>query len=135
MMRAARIGAVAIAAVWVAACGGDDGRDENIPPARPVESSGCSPVTYGGEGRPDFLIATSSSFQGEYTGHGVQIAQAMKLVLAERGWRAGEYSVGLQMCDEVAASGDAASPAKCRRNARAFSPQPQRARGSRSAVF
>ena len=77
-------------------------------------------MTYGGEGRPDFLIATSSALQGEYTGHGIQIAQALKLVLAERGWRAGEYGVGLQICDEVAASGDAASPAKCRRNAHAF---------------
>jgi branched-chain amino acid transport system substrate-binding protein len=120
MMRAARIGVVAVAAVWVAACGGDDGRDENVPPARPVESSGCSPVTYGGEGRPDFLIATSTALQGEYTGHGIQIAQALKLVLGERGWRAGDYRVGLQICDEVSASGDAASPAKCRRNAHAF---------------
>ncbi len=120
MMRAVLIRAVAVAALSVAACGGDDGRDGNVPPARPVESSGCSPVTYGGEGRPDFLIATSTALQGEYTGHGIQIAQALKLVLAERGWRAGDYGVGLQICDEVSASGDAASPVKCRRNAHAF---------------
>jgi branched-chain amino acid transport system substrate-binding protein len=85
-----------------------------------VESSGCSPVTYGGEGRPDFLIATSTVLQGEYRGHGIQVSQALKMVLAERGWRAGDYRVGVQICDEVAASGDASSPAKCRRNARAF---------------
>jgi branched-chain amino acid transport system substrate-binding protein len=120
MMRAVLIGAVTAAAVSVAACGGDDGRQANVPPARPVESSGCSPVTYGGEGRPDFLIATSTALQGEYRGHGVQVAQALKLVLAERRWRAGDYTVGLQICDEVAASGDAPSPVKCRRNARAF---------------
>jgi branched-chain amino acid transport system substrate-binding protein len=121
MMRALLIGVVATAAGLVAACGGDDGRQANIPRARPVESSGCSPVTYGGEGRPDFLIATSTALQGEYTGHGVQVTQALKMVLADRGWRAGDYTVGLQVCDEVAASGDASSPAKCRRNARAFS--------------
>jgi branched-chain amino acid transport system substrate-binding protein len=110
---------VAAAALTSAACGEDE-QESNIPSARPVESSGCSPVTYGGEGRPDFLIATSTALQGEYTGHGVQIVQALKMVLAERGWRAGDHRVGLQICDEVAASGDASSPAKCRRNARAF---------------
>jgi branched-chain amino acid transport system substrate-binding protein len=120
MMRAVLIGAVAAAALSVAACGENDKRAANIPAARPVDSSGCSPVTYGGEGRPDFLIATSTALQGEYTSHGVQIAQALKLVLAQRSWRAGDYSVGLQICDEVASSGDAASPVKCRRNARAF---------------
>jgi len=119
MRRAVLIGVLSVAAS-VGACGEDGGRDTDIRPARPIESSGCSPVTYGGEGRPDFLIATSTALQGEYTGHGVQVAQALRFVLAERGWRAGDYTVGLQICDEVAASGDAASPAKCRRTARAF---------------
>ena len=50
----------------------------------------------------------------------MQVSQALKLVLAQRGWRAGDYRVGVQICDEVAASGDAPSPAKCRRNGRAF---------------
>jgi branched-chain amino acid transport system substrate-binding protein len=124
MMRPARvippglITALAAAAALTGAACGEDG--PKIAPARPVESSGCSPVTFGAEGRPDFLIATSTALQGEYTGHGVQVAQALKMVLAERGWRAGEHAVGLQVCDEVAASGDASSPAKCRRNARAF---------------
>jgi branched-chain amino acid transport system substrate-binding protein len=119
-IRLALIAALAAAAAVTSAACGDGQRQSNIPPARPVDSSGCSPVTYGGEGRPDFLIATSTALQGEYTGHGVQIAQALRMVLVERGWRAGDYNVGLQICDEVAASGDAASPAKCRRNARAF---------------
>ena len=120
MMRAGLIAALAAAAALTSAACGEDGRNENIPPARPVESSGCSPVAFGGEGRPDFLIAVPTTLQGEYTGHGVQVTQALKMVLAERGWRAGDYTVGLQVCDEVAATGDAASPTKCRRHARAF---------------
>ena len=120
-MRAALIGPLAAAAVSVVACAGDDRGEGNTSPVRPVESASCSPVTYGGEGRPDVLIAASATMQGEYASHGIQIAQALKLVLADRGWRAGEYRVGLQICDEVKASGDVASPAKCRRNARAFS--------------
>jgi branched-chain amino acid transport system substrate-binding protein len=107
-------------AVAMPACGDDDERGQSFPPARPVESSGCSPVSYRGEGRPDFLIAASTVLQGQFIDHGVQISQALKLVLAEREWRAGDYTVGLQLCDETTAGGDESDPAKCRSNARAF---------------
>jgi branched-chain amino acid transport system substrate-binding protein len=115
-----RLALVAAAALAGTACGDDDERAEEIPPATPLQAAGCSPVTYGGEGRPDFLIATSTVLQGQFTDHGVQISQAMKMVLDEREWRAGDHTVGLQICGETTASGDAASPAKCRGNARAF---------------
>jgi branched-chain amino acid transport system substrate-binding protein len=120
MIRTRLIAVLATAAATTSAACGDSEQQSNVPPARGVASSGCSSVTYGGEGRPDFLIAVSAPLQGEYTAHGIQIPQALKMVLGERRWRAGDYSVGLQICDEVAASGDAASPAKCRRHARAF---------------
>ena len=86
----------------ISACDDDGGAKTKVPPARPVESSSCSPVTYAGKGRPDFLIATSTALQGQFSRDGAQVAQALKLVLAQRGWRAGDYSVGLQFCDEVA---------------------------------
>jgi branched-chain amino acid transport system substrate-binding protein len=118
-----RIGAIAalaaVAALTGAACGDDD-RQTSRAPVRAVGLAGCSPITYGGEGRPDYLIATITTLEGTYTGHGVQVTQAMKMVLGERGWRAGDYGVGLQVCNEVPAGGDAPSPGKCRRTARAF---------------
>ncbi len=117
--------AAAVAATFMgAACGEDNEQAADLPPATPVQSSGCSPVTYGGEGKPDFLIATSTVLQGQFTDHGVQISQALKMVLGERDWRAGDYTVGLQICGETTASGDAASPEKCRGNARAFARNP-----------
>ena len=120
MTRAPVIAALAaVAAMAGAACGEDEQRTD-VPPATPVATSGCAPVSYGGQGRPDFLIATSTVLQGQFTDHGVQISQAMKMVLDEQDWRAGDYTVGLQICGETTASGDAASPTKCRRNARAF---------------
>jgi branched-chain amino acid transport system substrate-binding protein len=119
--RTGLVAAVAAAAALAgAACGEDEDRAASVPPATPVQGSGCSPVSYGGEGRPDFLIATSTVLQGQFTDHGVQISQALKMVLDEREWRAGDYTVGLQICGETTASGDASSPEKCRRNARAF---------------
>jgi len=121
MMRPASIGVVAAAAAMaLAACGQDEERETKIPPASPIDAAGCSQVAYGGKGRPDFLIAASTALRGQFIEHGVQTAQAIKLVLTQRGWRAGEYSVGLQICDETAASGDGAGPVRCRRNAREF---------------
>jgi branched-chain amino acid transport system substrate-binding protein len=126
-MRAARVTRVAVvctialgATLAIAACGGDQESERDLRPARPVETTGCSPVSYGGEGRPDLLIAGSTVLQGQFVDHGVQIAQALKLVLAERDWKAGDYRIGLQLCDETTAKNDEADPGKCRRNARAF---------------
>lgn len=120
--RLAVVVAIAAGALVWAACGDDHDSDQQTAPATPLEASGCSPVAYGGEGRPDFLIAASTVLQGQFVDHGVQISQALKLVLDERNWRAGDYSVGLQLCDETTArSSDDSDPARCRRNARAFS--------------
>jgi branched-chain amino acid transport system substrate-binding protein len=113
---------VASATVIVSACGGESAPPPDVSPAQPVKAAGCSPITYGGKGRPDFLIGTTTVLAGQVANHGVQIVQALKLVLAERDWRAGEYTVGLQVCAET--DGDDASPAKCRRSAQAFARNP-----------
>jgi branched-chain amino acid transport system substrate-binding protein len=108
-------------ALVLAACGGDGATEPAPgPPAQALTAATCSPVSYGGAGRPRFLIVNSSAYQGPYKGHGVQTAQAMKMVLAKRGWRAGPYTVGLQVCEETSAATGGPSPAKCARNARAF---------------
>jgi branched-chain amino acid transport system substrate-binding protein len=122
-MRAIAFIAFGIAALLLTGCGGgDDGQEPDVPPARALDASGCSPVAYGGPGRPDLLIAGSNALQGQYLDHGVQVSQALKLVLAERDWRAGDYNVGLQVCDETtAAMSDDSDPERCRSNARAFS--------------
>jgi branched-chain amino acid transport system substrate-binding protein len=118
-MRAAFMGAVATGAAVAAAAFGqtDDGA---LRDAQPLELPGCSPMTYGGEGRPDVIVAASTALQGRAAEYGVQDTQALKLVLDERGWRAGEFRVGLQICDEMTASGGLPSPTRCGLNARAF---------------
>jgi branched-chain amino acid transport system substrate-binding protein len=113
---------VATATLILPACGDDEATPADVGPAQPVKASGCSPITYGGKGRPDFLIGTTTVLAGQFAGHGIQIVQALKLVLAERDWRAGDYTVGLQVCSET--DGDNASPKKCRRSARAFARNP-----------
>src|SRR6476646_9471824 len=106
-------------AVVISACGGGGDAAPTRSPARAVNASGCSPVSYGGKGRADLLVVASTVLQGAYSSHGVQIAQALKLVLEQRDWRAGHYDVALQVCDETTPTSDVSDPATCRRHARA----------------
>jgi ABC-type branched-subunit amino acid transport system substrate-binding protein len=114
------LASIALICLTLASCGGDAPDTVTPPPARSIASHGCSPVTYGGDGRPQFLIAASTALQGQFKDHGVQTAQALKLVLARHDWKAGDYRVGLQVCDETTAESDLADPRKCKSNARAF---------------
>jgi len=124
-MRRARItAAVVLVAALPSACGGGGDSHPSPPAARPVAASICGPVTYGGKGRPQVLIVNSGPLQGPQSDHGIQNAQALKLVLAQRGWRAGELTVGVQVCDEASAASPLPSPAKCARNAKAFAADP-----------
>jgi branched-chain amino acid transport system substrate-binding protein len=116
--------AVCCGAAAAAGCGADAPESASGPPAKPLSKSICSPVAYGGPGRPRFLIVNSSGYQGIFKGHGVQTAQALKMVLADRGWRAGPYTVALQFCEETSAKTGGPSPAKCARNAHAFAENP-----------
>jgi branched-chain amino acid transport system substrate-binding protein len=124
MRRARAIAGLACAAALAGACGDSGDRQPTPRAARPVSTSICGPVTYGGKGRPQLLIANSGPLQGPMSDHGVQNAQAVKMVLAQRAWRAGEFTVGVQVCDEASAASPLPSPSKCARNAKAFAADP-----------
>jgi branched-chain amino acid transport system substrate-binding protein len=115
------LAALALAGSAAAGCGQNASRPSSaLPPAHPIADPACSSVTYGGPGKPQLLVASITSLQGEYADHGIQTSQALKLRLAQRRWRAGPYRVGLQICDETTAGSDFSDPAKCRRLARVF---------------
>jgi branched-chain amino acid transport system substrate-binding protein len=125
MTTASTTAAIVLVVALLSACGGGSGdRAASRPAARPVAASICGPVTYGGKGRPQVLIVNSGPLQGPMSDHGIQNAQALKLVLAQRGWRAGKLTVGVQVCDEASAASPLPSPAKCARNAKAFAADP-----------
>ena len=116
---------IAIALVVLAAaasCGRDDG-PQAPPVARAVSTSVCSPMAYGGEGSPRFLVPLVGPLQGAFSDHGIQNAQAIKLVLQKRGWRAGDHTVAIQVCDESSADEDL-DVDKCERDAKAFAHNP-----------
>lgn len=108
------------AAGTIAACGSGDTAERELPAAHAVQTTGCSPIRYGGEGRPELLIGVSTILAGQYADHGIQVSQALRMVMGDRDWHAGDYKVGLQICGETTPAGDAADPKLCRRTARAF---------------
>ena len=97
MRRAAPV-LVAAAAVVLAACGGGDDRVE-FDPGHPVDR--LLPDDVGWDGTPRHLVVLVAPLQNTAADHGIQNAQAVKLVLAQRGWRAGGDTVALQVCDEA----------------------------------
>jgi branched-chain amino acid transport system substrate-binding protein len=109
----------ALAGALASGCGAAK-RERPVSPAQPIRIAGCSSVTYGASGRPDSIVAASTPLQGQFTDHGIQIVQVLRLVFEMRGWKAGEHRIGLQICDETTPGSNVADPAKCRRNARAF---------------
>jgi branched-chain amino acid transport system substrate-binding protein len=120
MRRARAVAGLACAAAIAGACGDSGNRQPTPRAARPIATTICGPVAYSGEGKPQLLIANSGPLQGPTSDHGVQNAQAVKMVLAQRGWRAGKFTVGVQVCDEASAASPLPSAAKCARNAKAF---------------
>jgi len=107
--------------IAVTGCGGSENKAPAPPRvAQPLPSSVCSPVTYGGDGRPNLLVVNVGALQGVIKDHGVQNAQSAKLVLGQRGWRAGKHTVGLQVCDEASARTGLPDDRKCSRLAKAL---------------
>lgn len=122
-----RWSAVAIGVILVvtaAACGSDrDGASKAPSVAQPLSASVCSPLTYGGEGKPGLVTAVVGPLQNAYSDHGIQNSQSVKLVMQERGWRAGKHRVAIQVCDEASADAPI-DPDKCKRLASAIAQNP-----------
>jgi branched-chain amino acid transport system substrate-binding protein len=85
-----------------------------------LPASSCSPIEYKGEGDPEVLIATDFPMQGGSRQQTLQIVGATRLLLDQQDWKAGDYNVGLQVCDDATAQAAKWDPDKCSRNAHAY---------------
>jgi branched-chain amino acid transport system substrate-binding protein len=106
---------VSALALVAAGCGGGGG---GAPEALP--SSSCTPIDYGGDGDPDYLIASDFPLQGSSRTQTEQIVAAIKYELEQRNYKAGDYNIGFQSCDDATAQAGKWDSGKCSQNGNAY---------------
>jgi branched-chain amino acid transport system substrate-binding protein len=122
---------VAVLALLAAGCGGDD--DEASGDGTTTEASGgggagvealpsssCTAVEYEGEGEPDVLIASDFPLQGSSRTQTTQIVEAIRVLLEESNYKAGDHNVAFQSCDDSTAQAGKWDSGKCSTNAQAY---------------
>ena len=104
---------VAAAAFLAAGCGGDSGG--GAPEALP--SSSCTSIEYEGDGDPDYILASDLALQGSSRAQNEQIIAAIRYQLGQQDWKAGDYTIGFQSCDDATAQAGKWDSGKCSQNA------------------
>jgi branched-chain amino acid transport system substrate-binding protein len=106
---------VAAGALVAAGCGGGGG---GAPEALP--SSSCTAIEYGGDGDPDYILASDFVLQGSSRTQTEQIVAAIKYQLQQQDYKAGDYKIGYQSCDDATAQAGKWDSGKCSANANAY---------------
>jgi branched-chain amino acid transport system substrate-binding protein len=104
--------ALLVLVALAAGCGGNGG-------AEPVALSACTELRYGGGEKPDVIVVSDLPLRGvsaETAGFSVD---AIEFVLRRHGFRAGDFRVGYQSCNDSVGD-EPYDPRACRRNARAY---------------
>ncbi len=113
---AAAIGAAAASLVLVAGGLADSSRSA----VTPLPASSCSPIVYKGSGQPDYLIASDLPLQGAGRTQTIEMTKAIQYILGQRGWKAGDRTIGYQSCDDATAQAGKWDSAKCSANGNAY---------------
>ena len=134
MKRRLFVGALAAVAVILAlvaaGCGGSKksssttsgggGNTSGGGKASALPASSCSPIYFEGSGSPQYLIASDLPLQGSGRTQTVQMTEAIKFVLKQHSFKAGNYSIGYQSCDDATAQAGKWASEKCSANANAY---------------
>jgi branched-chain amino acid transport system substrate-binding protein len=116
---AALIGLTAVLALLAAGCGGGGGGD-NGGSAQALPASSCSDIYYEGDGDPDAIIASDLPLQGSGRTQTVQMTEAIKFILKQHDFKAGDTTIGYQSCDDSTAQQGKWASEKCSANANAY---------------
>ncbi|HSO02023.1 MAG TPA: branched-chain amino acid ABC transporter substrate-binding protein, partial [Gaiellaceae bacterium] len=121
-------------ALVAAGCGGDDGGGATATEAtggggtsgaiEALPSSSCTAIEYGGEGEPDLLLASDFPLQGSSRTQTIQIVEAIRYLLEQANWQAGDHNIGFQSCDDATAQAGKWDSGKCSTNAQAYAANP-----------
>jgi branched-chain amino acid transport system substrate-binding protein len=108
---------VAALALVAAGCGGGDGGGGEV---TALPSSSCTAIEFEGDGNPDYILASDFPLQGSSRTQTEQIVAAIRYELDQRGWKAGDYNIGFQSCDDATAQAGKWDSGKCSANANAY---------------
>ncbi len=126
------VGALSLAA---AGCGGDDDEPSGAGDTAAQEdgdggagdnevaelpSSSCGELEYEGDGEPDVLVASDLPLQGSSRAQTIQMTQAIRKVLDQNEWKAGDLDVAYQSCDDATAQAGKWDSGKCSQNAKEY---------------
>ena len=120
------IGAFALVA---AGCGGDDGGGDeggdggnggSAANVKELPASSCQKLEYGGEGDAQAIIVSDLPMQGGSRTQTIQITEAIRYLLEQQGWKAGDVNIAYQACDDATAQAAQWDPGKCTQNANAY---------------
>ncbi len=120
---------VAVLALLAAGCGGSDSSSSGTTATdggsgsgsvTALPSSSCTAIEYKGEGEPDVLIASDLPLQGSSRTQTIQITEAIRVLLEDANYKAGDLNVGYQSCDDSTAQAGKWDSGKCSTNAQAY---------------
>lgn len=117
LLLATGAGVLAFAA---AGCGGDSGGGGGGGEATALPAASCGAIRYGGEGKPELLIASDLPLQGANRPLTTEMADAVEFILGQHDWKAGGKTIGYQSCDDATAQAGSWDSAKCSANARSY---------------
>jgi branched-chain amino acid transport system substrate-binding protein len=126
--RVAAVVTVVVAALGALAfvgCGGSGSSSSTSASIQGVGAAGCTDVQYGGDGKPDALIVSDLPMQGDSAERSQQQVDAIRIVLEQNDWKAGDTTVGFQACDDSIAKTGLWDAATCRSNAKAYGDDPR----------
>ncbi len=99
--------------VWVTSAG-PPSAEEALP------ASSCDKLFYDGAGSPRFVVASDLPLQGTSRAGTLPMTEAVRFVLEQRNFRAGQYTVGYQSCDDSTAQAGGYDLFTCFLNAKAY---------------
>jgi branched-chain amino acid transport system substrate-binding protein len=86
-----------------------------------LPSSSCSKVFYQGSGSPQALIASDLPLQGAGRAQPISMTRAIEYILSTQfKFKAGQWTIGYQSCDDSTAQAGGWDPAKCTANGQAY---------------
>jgi len=94
--------------------GGGGGDVEALP------SSSCGELEFEGEGEPDVIVASDLPLQGSSRTQTIQMTKAIRVVLDQNSWKAGDTNVAYQSCDDSTAQAGKWDSGKCSQNAKEY---------------